>query len=246
MKFIKKALYKILGLKQYLKLVSKVYIAYTDNGFGKDQYPEIHYLKSIIKPGFTCVDIGANLGYYSYFLSQLSGHEGKVFAVEPIPVFAEIWKGNLKKYKSANLVLFPYALGDEEKLVEMGMPEVKGTVHHGMTRVVEENETGFEKKFSVEMKKPDSLFSSIEKIDFIKVDVEGYESNVFANMTDTIHKHKPIIQSELSGEKNRSKCIEILQNMGYEPHILKNDELIFAGENEIHTHSGDFYFLTKE
>ncbi|PLX08242.1 MAG: hypothetical protein C0596_08100 [Marinilabiliales bacterium] len=246
MKFFKLLLYKILGLKNYLKLVSKTYITYIDSGFGKEKYSELHYLKTLIKPGFTCLDIGANLGYYSYFLAQFSGKDGRVFAVEPVPVFSEIWKANLRKYKSANLVLFPYALGDSEKLVEMGMPAVEGVVHHGMTRVVKEGETGFEKKFSVEMKNPDLLFAEIDQIDFIKVDVEGYESEVFDNMQQVVKKNMPIIQTELSGDGNRKKCIELLSSYGYQAFVLKNNDMILADENLIDSNDGDFYFFTDK
>jgi len=243
MKFFKLVFYKIFGLKAYLKLVSKVYIKYINNGFGKEKYPEIHYLKSIIKPGFTCIDIGANLGYYSYFMVKLAGKTGKVYAVEPIPLFSEIWKRNLQKLKTVNLKLFPFALGDSEKIVEMGMPAVDGVVHHGMTKVIDDEETNFEKKFSVEMKNPDILFENIEKVDFIKVDVEGYESEVFSNMIQTVIKHRPLIQSELSGVENRSKCISILAEIDYKPYILKNDELILADDNVVKDYNGDFYFL---
>lgn len=242
MKTIRKILYKILGLKQYLRIVSKLYLKYIDNGFGKDKYHEIHYLKTIIKQGFVCVDIGANLGYYSYFLAKYSGNEGKVYAVEPVPIFAQIWRKNLKKYISKRLVLYPYALGESEKIVEMGMPRVNGVVHHGMTKIIDNQETEFEKTFSVEMKNPDLLFEQIEKIDFIKIDVEGYENLVLDNMQKTIKKHKPLIQSELSGTENRNKCISILQNLGYNAFVLQNGELIPADQNLIENHNNDFYF----
>jgi FkbM family methyltransferase len=243
MKFLRLVFYRIFGLKKYLRIVSSVYIKYIDNGFGKDKYPEIHYLKSLIKPGFTCIDIGANLGYYSYFLAKLVGVTGKVYAVEPIPVFVEVWQKNLSKYKSPKLVLYPYALGEAEKLVKMGMPEVDGVVHHGMTRVINEGETGFEKMFDVEMKNPDFLFGEIEKIDFIKVDVEGYERVVFENMQQVLLKHHPMIQSELSGTENRLTTIKILENIGYVAHVYKDRDLIIADQKIIDNHNGDFYFL---
>lgn len=245
MKVFKLLIYKIFGLKSYLRLVSKVYINYIDNGFGKDKYPEIHYLKSIIKPGFTCIDIGANLGYYSYFLVKLAGETGKVYAVEPIPLFADVWKKNMQNHKSANLTLFQCALGDSEKVVEMGMPSVDGVVHHGMTRVITDDETQFEKKFSVEMKNPDQIFSGIDKLDFVKVDVEGYESEVFKNMKDTLSKHKPLIQSELSGKENRELCVFTLKSLGYCAHILNNGDMILADDEAILSYTGDFYFFPE-
>lgn len=214
-------------------------------GFGKKKYPELYYLKSIIKPGYNCIDIGANMGYYSVFMSKYAGAAGKVYAVEPVPLFAEIWKKNVRRCKNRNLILFNYALGAQETTAEMGMPFINGVVHHGMTKVVTEESAGYEKKFRVEMKNPDVLFSEIEKIDFIKVDVEGYESIVFENMTELLKKHKPFIQSELSGSENRNTVINLLKSLDYKTYILRNDEMIEADQDTINSYTGDFYFKTK-
>ena len=66
MKAIKRFLYKTLGLKSYLKLVSRTYISGINAGLWKDNYPELHHLKNIVQKGDVCIDIGANMGYYSY------------------------------------------------------------------------------------------------------------------------------------------------------------------------------------
>ena len=245
MRFIRILLYKTFGLKAYLKLVSSIYIKYINWGFGKTKYAELHYLKTLVKPGYICLDIGANMAYYSYFMAKYAGVTGKVYAVEPVPLFGEIWTMNMKNFMGDNLHLFPYALGEKEMEMEMGMPTVNGVVHHGMTRVISDKDTGYEKTFKANMKNPDKLFVNIAKIDFIKLDVEGYESQVFANMTETIEKHMPIIQSELSGADNRSACIKILDPIGYKPHVLRNNSLEFADGNIIKTHNGDFYFIKK-
>lgn len=242
MKLIRIILFKILGLKTYLRLVSKIYIIYIKAGFGKKKYPELFYLKTIIKSGYTCLDIGANLGYYSAFLSKFAGPSGKVYAVEPVPLFAEIWKKNTKNRNSSKLHLFNCALGESSTTVEMGMPVIDGVVHHGMTKILTDKNQEYQKTFSVQMQNPDVLFSAIEKIDFIKVDVEGYESIVFNNMKETLSKHKPMIQSELSGATNRINVINTLSALNYKIYILQNDKLIEADNIIIDTYDGDFYF----
>ncbi len=245
MKFFRIILYKVFGLKTYLRFVSKIYIKYINLGFGKAKYQELHHLKNIIKQGDVCLDIGANMGYYSYFMSKLSGKEGKVYAVEPVPLFANIWSKNMKKFAGEKLVLFPFALGERESQIEMGMPSVNGVIHHGMTKVVTDGDSSFEKTFKAEMKNPDKLFSDIDRLDFIKVDVEGYESLVFANMLETIKKHSPLIQSELSGQENRVKSIEFLDGVGYQAHYLNVDKFEIADQSKLDNYTGDFYFIKK-
>ena len=125
----------MLGLTGYYSLVSRIYIFLVNHNLVKKKYPEIFYLRQLIKPGFYCIDIGANMGYYSYFLSKYSGQQGKVFAVEPVPLFAQILKKNISTTGFNNVELMPYALGEKNQQVKMGTPVVDGIIHHGMTRI---------------------------------------------------------------------------------------------------------------
>jgi len=235
--------FKILGHKNYLKLISTVYIKLIKMGWGKSKYQELHFLKHIIKPGFSCLDIGANVGYYSVFLSKYAGISGKVFAIEPVPLFCDIWQKNTSKSKYKNLSLFPYALGEKESEVEMGTPVINGVFHHGMTKIITDSHDNYTKTFTVEMKNPNQLFSSIDKIDFIKIDVEGYESVVLGNMRDIIIKHMPLIQSELSGYENRNTVISFLKELGYSVNYLNKNKLEEASLEIIENIEKDFYFI---
>src|SRR3989304_2756674 len=107
MKIIRKVLLKILGFKGYLRFVSYTYLRIVNFGFYKNKYPELFFLKKIIKPGFVCIDIGANVGYYSHFLSKLAGKNGELYAVEPIPIFGKIWKKNVPQNFCKKTELLP-------------------------------------------------------------------------------------------------------------------------------------------
>lgn len=222
-----------------------MYLCMVRRGFLKKQYPELFYLRELVKKGDYCIDIGANLGYYSTFLSDIVGNEGKICAVEPIPLFGEIWKRNVKRSKINNLELFPFALGKEEQIVKMGIPEKNGVLHHGMTKIASTADDNYIQYFDVQMKNPDIIFGDLPRLNFIKCDVEGYEHVVFSNMQEVIKKHKPIIQSELGGNENRRTVIDILKNLGYSVHLLKDNKLISVGENEISSAAQDFYFLPQ-
>ena len=242
MKSIRKFLYKILGLEGYLRLVSRVYLWLIENSFLQKKYPELFFLKTVIKPGFICIDIGANLGYYSTYLSKYSGSKGKVYAVEPVPLFGKIWKDNVTLSMKKNLELLPYALGPENKIVTLSLPMVNGVLHHGMTKISDQKNENAVSEFEVQMKNPDELFSTITKLNFIKIDVEGYEYLVLSNMMQTIYKFKPMIQAELGGAENRNKVIELLTGIGYKLAVLKNNRLTAATEHDINHHQNDFYF----
>ncbi len=235
---------KALGFESYLRLVSRLYIIMIGTGRGREKYPELFFLRKIIKPGSTCLDIGANLGYYSTFLSRLAGPTGQVLAVEPVPLFGKIWTDNVRASGVANLTLLPFALGGENTTIEMGTPLRDGLVHHGMTKIASSAQEKYAQTYQVEMRIPDELFQDLEQLDFIKCDVEGYEHQVFAHLQETIKRHKPLIQTELNGQENRQKVVAILTNLGYGVYKLQGGQTLSpCPPAEIDQYQGgDFYF----
>ncbi len=241
MKFLRRFLYRKMGLERYLRFVSKWYIRLVDIGFFKKGHPEIHHLPSIIKQGDICIDIGANLGYYTVYMSLLSGEKGKVFAVEPVPLFRHIWENNIRRKGVKNVKMMPYALGETEETVKLGMPAPDGIIHHGMTKIIKNKAENYHKHFEAEMKIPDKLFADIPRIDFIKIDIEGYEYPVLKNMLQTIRQHQPKLQLELS--RNREAIFTLLEKEAYLPYILFKGVMIPAGNEAKQHHKRDFYFL---
>ncbi len=241
--FLRNSLYSILGLSAYLRLISFLYITAIRCGLWKSKYSELYFLRNIVKPGDTCIDIGANLGYYSTQLASIVGSSGRVYAVEPIPLFGQIWKKNCKPHVNKQLILFPYALGAQTDVVRMGIPKYHGRVHHGMTKITNTSHEEYVEFFDVEMRNPDELFSGILNIQFIKCDVEGYESVVFTNCIQILQKHKPIIQTELSGTQNRIEVIQLLESLGYTMYVLRSHALVEVSLSEALELSQDFYFI---
>lgn len=217
-------------------------------GWMRKKYPELFFLKKLIKPGSTILDIGANLGYYSFFMSVSTGKDGNVYAVEPIPLFADIWKKNMSKLKFKNYQLENCALGSEPKeRVKMSIPVVNGVVRHGLTKVTVEgeDENTSAMSFEVPMKNGDSMFAALntDKLDFIKCDVEGFEQYVIPSLDATISTYLPVLQVELSGEENRQKVCDYLVKLSYDIYILKNEALVSLEINNIFTVNQDFYFI---
>lgn len=243
MKIIRKFLYKTLGLKIYLLIISKTYICLIKLGFFKKHYAELHYIKKLVKPGFVCIDIGANLGYYSYFLCKTVGNAGKIYAVEPVELFRKILHSNVNKRFKNSFEILPYAFGSENKEITMGMPVLNGIIHHGMTHIISEKESqNIEKTFQVEMKIPDEVFSHLEQLNYIKCDVEGYEFWVFSNMKKIISRFMPIVQCEL-GSQYKAETMQLFKDMNYETYILKNFKLEKQTDDFILQYKNDVYFI---
>lgn len=235
-------LLNLLGHKNYLALVSRVYIQLIKWGFLKNKYPELFYLKELIKPGFVCVDIGANVGYYSVFLSQYASTNGSVHAVEPVDLFAGIFKKNTRVFALKNITLHQTALGGENKTIKMGTPVINGVFRHGLTKVVDDKTTDL-KTYDVAMQVPDELFANLQRFDFLKCDVEGYEVHLMPHFIKTISKFKPCIQMEISTAQNRNIIFDLFLPLGYHIHGLINNQLTkISREQAMVYEQGDFYF----
>ncbi|RSK30178.1 FkbM family methyltransferase [Hymenobacter metallilatus] len=245
MKQLRKLLVRTLGFERYIRLVSRVYLRLVAAGWGRRKYPELFFLEKIVHPGFVCLDIGANLGYYSVALSRLVGPQGQVLAVEPIPDFQAIWKDNVRLSGHSNLTLLPYALGGEATTVQMGTPERNGLLHHGMTKVAASNpHEHYARTYQVPMRVPDELFAHLPRLDFVKCDVEGFEYEVFRHMQETLRRFRPLIQTELNGLENRRAVAELLAGLGYKPFVLSaRSELVPCTEAQLASAvTADFYF----
>ncbi|MCK9562257.1 MAG: FkbM family methyltransferase, partial [Bacteroidales bacterium] len=177
--------------------------------------------------------------------ARLVGTTGKVYAIEPIPLFGDIWIKNVKPEQNQQAMLLPFALGKEKGTVQMGMPTKNGRLHHGMTKIASSAQEQYVHMFDVDMQNPDELFADIPALDFIKCDVEGYESVVFDNMQHTISRFRPLVQTELSGDENRQHVIDFFTSRNYSCAVLKNNSLTSISKDDAMKLSQDFYFIPK-
>jgi FkbM family methyltransferase len=78
--------------------------------------------KSLISPGDSVLDIGANIGQYSRFLSHCVGPTGRVYAFEPIPETFDFLSNNIRRRGLSNVEPLNFALSDTEKTRTMVIP----------------------------------------------------------------------------------------------------------------------------
>ena len=215
-------LYCLLSLEGYLRVVSRLFFLTRKLGFGrKGRALEYNYhLPQLVGKGDVAIDIGANLGYYTRPLADIVGTEGAVYAVEPVPVIFDVLKRNVAGRK--NVTLLNYALGNEERTIEMANDSVAAAGYFGTGRnFVSDGELSGEAiKFSAEMRRGSELFANLERVDFIKCDIEGYERVVIPEMRAIIERHHPTVLIETDGD-TRHEIIEMFTQMGYRAYMLE-------------------------
>ncbi|MDH8702626.1 FkbM family methyltransferase [Dysgonomonadaceae bacterium PH5-43] len=240
---VKRFVYRNAGMKNYLRLMQKGYFFAYNLGMLKNNpdYSYHYFVKSLIKEDDVIVDIGANLGYYSILFAKWAP-SGKVYSVEPIKIYNEIFNEKAKKY--SNITLYPYALGTEEKVVELVSSPQSGYLNTGLPHVYNPDKDGKleeqEFRFEVEMKVASKLFGNLEKLDYIKCDIEGFEYFVLSDMKEIINKHKPKVQVEVWGE-HQKELFDLFYELGYKPYKLINGKLELQDRENI-TIGGDFIF----
>ncbi|MES2799897.1 MAG: FkbM family methyltransferase [Bacteroidota bacterium] len=239
---IKQLLYKLLPEWLYLRILHRAFYFLYDLGFLKnDKRFKYHYaVKKWIQPDFVVVDIGANLGYFSKtFLRKAKN--GKVISIEPIPQFYTILERFLKKFP--NSIRYNVALGKEEGSITMVLPKSNGMIRTGLPHIAEDEA---EKKANatqeVKIVRGSELLSNLDRLDYIKCDIEGYELNVFEELKPILEKYQPIVQIEIA-EKNQKAMLALFQSLGYTQFGIKDFKLI--AENGAQAEEGDYIFVPK-
>ena len=133
-KLFHRLLYRLLSLEGYLRVVSRLFFLTRALGIGRNgRALEYNYhLPNLVSRGAMAIDIGANLGYYTRPLADIVGAEGRVYAVEPVPVIFDVLKRNVAGRK--NVTLLNYALGEDERTIEMANDSVAAAGYFGTGR----------------------------------------------------------------------------------------------------------------
>lgn len=152
---------------------------------------------SLLEPGMTFVDIGANFGTYTLIGAAQVGQQGRVIAVEPSPAIAALLSENVTVNGYAeHAKVLRCALGAEEgvqTLYEFATRKGSNTM---LAQVAEEARAAYGEAITaieVECRTLDAVIEAEapERVDLIKIDVEGFEQQVLDGARATIARYRP-------------------------------------------------------
>lgn len=141
-----------------------------------------------IRPGDIVVDIGANIGYYTLIASRKAGNTGNVIAYEPEPENCIFLEKNISANNLNNVIVKKHALGDRT-----GKANLYLSNDNKCTHALVANRPSSE-KISIDIDTLDHSLSEagINRVDVIKMDIEGAESIAIHGMLQTL-KNNPSI-----------------------------------------------------
>ena len=145
---------------------------------------EISILKKYVKKGQTVCDVGANIGLFTLELARAVGSEGCVTAFEPDPNNFALLNKNIQANGYKNVTLIQKAVSKSDGDTRLYCD----SAHHGNHCIYNPNDG--RSFIEVQTTSLDNYYKEREKIDFIKIDVEGAECLVFEGM-ENIVKNNP-------------------------------------------------------
>lgn len=197
--------------------------------------PEMVGLAELVAPGSVCLDVGAAAGLYTVTLSQLAGPTGQVLSVEPLAFAHPVWTRLLRARANGNVRHFTTALGVEPGECHMSVPIGKyGPVTGRSFLEWRTNGLGSNAEFSnqidvvVKVDTMDHLCADLDRLDFVKVDVEGAELHVLEGGRETVEKFRPTMLIEIEARHTAryahspQDLVDWLLKRGYTMQIWQN------------------------
>lgn len=190
------------------------------------------------------LDIGANIGQMSVYYADWAK---TVWSFEPLPHLFQIAQENISQNNIQNVEVFNSAVGEKE--CDLYMKSV--ATNDGASFVTNKGGKDLVKVKSITL---DSLLDEIpewKKVDYIKVDVEGYEPFVIQGGKKLIQKHRPVIQLEVvDSHLSRNgfdsvKLVKMVEELGYIAQ-LSNGRKINTDTETAKDWRGDIFFLPKK
>lgn len=166
----------------------KMYVSTRDEGLAPhligDGFWEMWVTKvmtDVVMPGMVCIDAGANLGYYAVLLGELTGRDGKVVAIEPMPGTRRLLERNVAINGFSEIVdIQGFAVGEGPGTVTLYMPP--GEPKNALICLAPPHPDW--ESATVPVVAIDGL--KLPRVDFVKIDVEGAEIDVWHGMFHTI------------------------------------------------------------
>lgn len=139
------------------------------------------WIEEELKPGMRVIDVGAHIGFFTLTMASLVGADGRVFAFEPAEENLQYLRENIARNTMKHVEVFPYAVGPTSEMRNFhitGSSDSHGFYAHPLTQTV--------RTVDIPQVALDDVIS--DRIDLIKIDVEGAELQALSGMSALLER----------------------------------------------------------
>lgn len=172
--------------------------------------PEIELIDRCVREGDTVLDIGANYGLWAYYLSRAVGADGKVYSFEPIPFTARTFRtiGRALGF-SRNVDLVNKGCSDTAGRVSFTVPVQSGVaISAGLVHIAGRRDARpgkdvhasftATKNVECEVVRLDDYLTAVDRLSFVKCDIEGADLFAMRGARGLLAKHRPVVVIEIN------------------------------------------------
>ncbi|HEY5666306.1 MAG TPA: FkbM family methyltransferase [Gammaproteobacteria bacterium] len=180
----------------------------------KSEVPAISFVRGADLAGGTLLDIGANRGIYSIYMSRAAGSRGRVIAFEPQPELKSHLETIRRSFRLNNLEIENVGLSSERGELLLQRP---GAGSGAASFHIDDSREWDEVSVPVVRLDDFAAENAITDLRFIKCDVEDHELDVFKGGKATLARFLPALVFECSHEiASRGEIFEFLFELGYD------------------------------
>lgn len=196
--------------------IAQDYVVYFFGSYEPIELDLIEYFLSR-QPGSVCFDVGCNMGQHALVMAK---HSDQVFAFEPLETVRSIAEGRFSLNNLSNVSVLPHGLGKINEVLPFYFDAEQ-----------QNNATGSFAKEYQEIEKPigelpirkgDEVVQELglSRLDFVKIDVEGWEGEVISGLERTIRELQPAIMFEVTQTSHSrimdSGIFDLYRSAGYQ------------------------------
>lgn len=221
-----------LNLQEYLQ--SWIYV------FGAYELPTVKFIRSYLRPGDTAIDVGGQIGYLSLVMATSADRAVSVLSFEPEHDNIRRFRTNVSLNQLRNIELIEQAAASSVGTLKLYLSADSNAGTHSTIR---DNENVSDKFIEIPCTTIDHevLNRSLERVDLIKIDVEGGEIDVIKGALNTLSTLRPVVITELGDALQKARGLStdefksFLSDLGYECYrINDNGTLALSPLGEYH------------
>lgn len=190
--------------------------------YGEWAEVEVQIFRSLLQPNDNVIEVGANIGMHAVPLAKTIP-QGKLFCFEPQRIIHQILCGNVALNQLTNVKIYQQAVGSSGGgRIEIETSDYSNTWNYGSFSLEKgfSSESTFEGNTTLETVEIVALdevteLQALPHLKLLKIDAEGFETQVLSGASQLIEKHKPLIFVEALPNEKFMPLLTTLEEMNY-------------------------------